>query len=77
MAVKTDYKAGDKVVFVDKKKHEEHPKFYPEVGTVGTITGHSDDICALVKWEEGSTSSDDRWACRFDWIIPAKEYFKK
>ena len=77
MAVKTDYKAGDKVVFVNKKMHEEHPQYFPEVGTVGTITGHSDDIRALVKWEEGSTSSDDQWDCRFDWIIHAKEYFKK
>lgn len=77
MAVKTDYKVGDKVVFIDKKKHEEYPKFFPEVGTAGTITGHSDDIRALVKWEEGSTSLDDKWYCEFDWIIPAKEYFKK
>lgn len=77
MAVKTDYKVGDKVVFIDKKKHEEYPEFFPKVGTVGTITGHSDDIRTLVKWEEGSTSLDDQWLCEFDWIIPAKEYFKK
>lgn len=77
MAVKTDYKAGDKVVFVDKKKHEEHPEFYPEVGTVGTVLGRYTNVCTLVKWEEGSTTKDDTWNCEFDWIIPAKEYFKK
>ena len=76
MAVKTDYKVGDKVVFVDKKKHEEHPEFYPEVGTVGTVVavdGHDE----LIKWEEGSTTKDDTWYCGFEWCIPAKEYFKK
>lgn len=76
MAVKTDYKVGDKVVFISVNKHKELPSFYPEVGTVGTITGHSGDR-ALVKWKEGSTSLDDQWLCVFDLIIPAKEYFKK
>ena len=75
MAVKTDYKVGDKVVFIDKNKHEEHPKFYPEVGTVGTVVGVDGDV--FVKWEEGSTSGDDRWYCGFEHCIPAKEYFKK
>ena len=76
MAVKTDYKVRDKVVFVDKKKHEEHPEFYPEVGTVGTVVGLGvNDV--FVKWKKGSTAEDDTWHCEFDWIIPAKEYFKK
>ena len=77
MAVKTDYKAGDKVVFISENKHKEFPSYYPEVGTVGTVLGRDADNCALVKWEEGSTSSDDHWYCEFDWIIHAKEYFKK
>ena len=38
MAVKTDYKVGDKVVFISENKHKEFPSFYPEVGTVGTVT---------------------------------------
>ena len=76
MAVKTDYKVGDKVVFVDKKKHEEHPEFFPEVGTVGTVVG-VDSYDIFVKWEEGSTTQGDTWNCRFEHCIPAKEYFKK
>ena len=76
MAVKTDYKRGDKVVFISENEHKEFPSYYPEVGTVGTVLGRDANTCAFVKWEKGSTS-DDRWACRFDWIIPVKEYFKK
>ena len=76
MAVKTDYKVRDKVVFVDKKKHEEHPEFYPEVGTVGTVVGVGvNDV--FVKWKKGSTTEDDTWYCGFEHCIPAKEYFKK
>lgn len=77
MAVKTDYKVGDKVVFISENKHKENPRFYPEVGTVGTVLGRDANTCALVKWKEGSTSLDGQWLCVFDWIIPAKEYFKK
>ena len=77
MAVKTDYKVGDKVVFISENEHKEFPSYYPEVGTVGTVLGRYANTCAFVQWAKGSTSSDDRWACRFDWIIPVKEYFKK
>ena len=76
MAVKTDYKVGDKVVFIGGTMHDKFPLYYPEVGTVGTVVD-VDRYDTLVKWEKGSTSPDDQWTCRFDWIIPAKEYFKK
>ena len=76
MAVKTDYKAGDKVVFISENKHKEFPNFYPEVGTVGTVVDVHGFV-ALVKWEEGSTSKGDCLWCHCDEIIPAKEYFKK
>ena len=76
MSVRTDYKVGDKVVFISEKKHKVFPRFYPEVGTVGTVV-NVDGYDALVKWEEGSTSEDDTWFCGFEWCIPAKEYFKK
>lgn len=76
MAVKTDYKIGDKVVFIDGNAHSLRPLFYPEVGTVGTVVNVG-GYAALVKWEEGSTSKDDTWCCGFEQCIPAKEYFKK
>lgn len=76
MAVKTDYKAGDKVVFIEGNAHNIYPLYYPEVGTVGTVVGVN-RFNAYVKWKEGSTSGDDTWYCEFEHCIPAKEYFKK
>ena len=52
MAVKTDYKVGDKVVFISEKKHKEIPSFYPEVGTVGTVLGRDANACAFVEWKK-------------------------
>lgn len=67
------------MVFISEKKHKEFPSYYPEVGTVGTVLvlGLDANTCALVEWEKGSTSSDDYRFCELNWIIPAKEYFKK
>lgn len=76
MSVRTDYKVGDKVVFISEKNHKGFPSFYPEVGTVGTVVNVG-GCGAVVKWEEGSTTEDDTWFCGFEWCIPAKEYFKK
>lgn len=76
MSVRTDYKVGDKVVFISEKKHKVFPSYFPEVGTVGTVV-NANGCSVLVKWEEGSTSKDDTWYCGFEWCIPAKEYFKK
>lgn len=74
--VKKDYKVGDKVIFINKRKHKEYPEYYPKVGTVGTVkaTGKTD---AIIKWERNSTSKDDRWWADYEWIIPAEEYHKK
>lgn len=58
MAVKTDYKAGDKVVFVDGDTHGMFPEFYPEVGTVGTVVGVG-VLDVLVKWKK--RLNDERW----------------
>lgn len=56
MAVKTDYKVGDKVVLVDGDMHGMFPEFYPEVGTVGTVLRRVTNR-ALVKWKKGSKLS--------------------
>lgn len=75
MAVKTDYKTGDKVVFINAEKHEKWPQFYPKVGTVGTVV--DEEIImgnVFVKWTEGSTSERDTWYCDRCWLVSAEEY---
>lgn len=76
MAVKTDYKVGDKVVFIEGTAHSVCPLCCPKVGTVGTVVS-AGVFEVFVKWEEGSTLLDDPWFCELNWIIPAKKYFKK
>lgn len=76
MAVKTDYKVGDKVVFVAEEKHKEYPQYYPKVGTVGTVTING-GTNVEVKWEKGSTSKGDTWFADYISVIPAEEYYKK
>lgn len=66
------FKVGDKVVFANAQKHETISRFYPAVGTVGTVktigTGVLGENALLVDWdnakgidvwEDGTTS----WWC--------------
>lgn len=66
------FKVGDKVVFANAQKHETISRFYPAVGTVGTVktigTGALGENALLVDWdnakgidvwENGTTS----WWC--------------
>lgn len=63
---KMKFKAGDKVRFIGKREKQEFPEFYPNYGTIGTISGavYSDTI--WVQWAERSTIGDDRWNCEID-----------
>lgn len=76
MAVKRDYKVGDKVVFVDGVMHSVCPLCYPEVGTVGTVTKNNKE-CVKVKWEKAPMSKDDTWFADYISVIPAEKYFGK
>lgn len=56
------FKVGDKVRYIGKD-HKEMPKFYPEIGTIGTVVkegGHAD---WYIQWTKGSTSRKDCWYC--------------
>ena len=65
-----DIHVGLKVKFKDRLSHKVTPKYYPPVGTIGTvieiIAGHP-----IIKWEKGSTSEDDEWMADPTWIKPA------
>ena len=78
------FKVGDKVVFTNAQKHETISRFYPAVGTVGTVktitigTGALGENALLVDWgnakgidvwEDGTTS----WWCNEDDVKPFYE----
>ena len=57
---------GDRVRFINRKKSEEYPEFYPHCGTVGRIVDIGDDNLGpdlLVQWPEGTVASDGKWWC--------------
>ena len=58
------YYEGDIVVFMSKTEHEREPSFYPAPGTTGVIEIADTDGTSLVRWEEHTTSGDDKWWCR-------------
>lgn len=57
------FKVGDKVVFTNAQKHETISRFYPAVGTVGTVktigTGTLGENALLVDW--GNAEGIDVW----------------
>lgn len=56
---------GKKVVFKNDYLHKRLPKFYPAVGTIGTVIDRSqvfkDNFC--IRWPKGTTSDNDEWYC--------------
>lgn len=59
------FKVGDKVLFIDKEAHEQFPRYYPKVGTIG-IVETSGTVDGWIQWPGSSTSQDDRWICAYD-----------
>lgn len=65
------FKVGDKVVFTNAQKHETISRFYPAVGTVGTVktigTGALGENTLLVDWGDVTMS----WWCSEDDVKPS------
>ena len=65
------FKVGDKVVFTNAQKHETISRFYPAVGTVGTVktigTGALGENTLLVDWGDATMS----WWCNEDDVKPS------
>lgn len=70
-ATKNNVKVGSKVRMIDDKGHRSKPWCFPDVGTVGTVTGVGFHISLvqwpegsiLVQWPKGTTSGTDKWYC--------------
>lgn len=57
------FNVGDKVRYIGKD-HDDMPKFYPPVGTIGTVIKQLNEYDVVyVQWEKGSTSKEDCWYC--------------
>ena len=57
-----EIKIGDIVRYIGKD-HKEMPKFYPEIGTIGTVVEEVGDADWYIQWTKGSTSRKDCWYC--------------
>lgn len=61
-ATEDNVKVGSKVRMVEEKAHKNKPKWFPDVGTIGTVTDAGFYI-HLIQWPKGSTSETDEWYC--------------
>lgn len=66
-ATRDNVKVGSKVRMIDDKVHNECPRWFPVVGTVGAIINVS-DTSPYIQWPSGTTSDNDRWFCSLDWL---------
>lgn len=64
---KTIAKVGDKVKYIGIK-HDYAPEYFPEPGTIGTVT-RVDVETYTVQWPKGSTSGDDRWIVQHNNVV--------
>ena len=61
-ATKDNVKIGSKVRMIEETAHKDNPQWFPDVGTVGTVTEvgvHTH----LIQWPKGTTSGTDEWYC--------------
>ena len=71
-----EYKVGDKVRYLNERKHLTEPEYYPAPGTVGTVSIIDEEDAQNdlhVQWPEGSTSIDDWWWCSREDVEPVTE----
>ena len=66
-ATEDNVNVGSKVRIIDDKVHNEYPRWFPVVGTVGAIINTS-NASPYIQWPSGTTSENDRWFCSLDWL---------
>lgn len=55
-ATRDNVKKGDKVRYLNAKRHEQNPEFYPSQGTIGKVVSVVDDNTYLVQWPDYTTA---------------------
>ena len=63
-ATKDNVKVGSKVRMIDEDCHNNYPRWFPIVGTVGIVKKLNSSNCN-VQWPYGTTSRDDKWDCKY------------
>lgn len=63
-ATKDNVKVGSKVRMIDEDCHNNYPRWFPIVGTVGIVKKLNFSNCN-VQWPYGTTSRDDKWDCKY------------
>lgn len=61
-ATKDNVKVGSKVRMIKGTTYKDNPQWYPDAGTVGTVT----EVWFpnyLIQWPKGTTSETDKWCC--------------
>ena len=64
-ATKDNVKVGSKVRMIDDKAHNENPRWFPVIGTVGVVR-KLDNINCDVQWPKNATSWQDKWWCNYE-----------
>lgn len=64
-ATRDNVKVGSKVRMIDEEAHNEYPRWFPAVWTVGVVWELDYDNCE-VQWPEDSTSWGDKWWCNYE-----------
>ena len=63
-ATEDNVKVGSKVRMIDEDCHNNYPRWFPIVGTVGIVKKLNFSNCN-VQWPYGTTSRDDKWDCKY------------
>ena len=63
-ATKDNVKVGSKVRMIDEDCHNNYPRWFPIVETVGIVKKLNSSNCN-VQWPYGTTSRDDKWDCKY------------
>lgn len=66
-ATKDNVKVGSKVRMIDDKAHNENPRWFPVIGTVGVVR-KLDYINCEVQWPKCTTSWQDKWWCNYEYL---------
>ena len=67
-ATKDNVKVGSKVMMIDSKLHNEVPRWFPVVGTMGVVC-KVDYYNCYIQWPKDTTAWQDKWWCNYEYLM--------